>query len=75
MVVVRKDILDAAMDQQGLTARDLIARMGMSEGIVYRLMSGGSVGPKAQDALYKALGGAVPVEELFSVTLRNGEAA
>jgi transcriptional regulator with XRE-family HTH domain len=69
MVRVNSERLQQEMDRQGLTAMELATRCGIHLNSYYRIRRGGPVSSRVQQSLFAALGGAIPAEELFTVTV------
>lgn len=69
MVRIRIDRVDAALTRRGWPRKRLIAEMDVAENTVSNMFAGRAIGDATQRALYDALGGEVPVEELFEVVV------
>ncbi|MEN6549169.1 MAG: helix-turn-helix transcriptional regulator [Armatimonadia bacterium] len=69
MVILNSERLQQEMARQGLTAMELAMRCGIHLNSYYRIRRGGPVSSRLQQSLFSALGGVVPVEELFTVTV------
>lgn len=68
MVIINQALVQAEMDRRGWTSKRLVAEMDVSVNTVKSMLEGGPVAHRTQFALFNALGGLIPFQELFIVT-------
>lgn len=73
MVRVNVDRLDQALAAMGITRTGLQDRMDIAHGTMQRITSGLSISHSTQQRLHAALGGSVPVTELFELVVDDAE--
>lgn len=75
MVVMRSDTVRAAQQARGWDDYRLASESGLSYQQIRNMFGGVNCGPRSQQALYKAFGEALLMDELFSVVPDSADAA